>query len=525
MNKNYKYYIYGSAIMLLLALGACADDKNYGETGEEAILLNSVEIAKTDYEIKDGSICLEFGQVLELKYTLTPESADDPNLIWSSSNEKVATVSQKGVITAGQTEGTAIIYAKPAIGFGPQAATPTRNVTVIDKMVPIQSLTMKTDNPEDGEGSTTVLAGENRQFVVTAMPESHTYEKYTWQSSNPEVATVDETGFVETLKEGNVTINLTSRDGGNASTSYSFTVLPSVLPTAVEFINTEELQNLAYGETIDLHDYVKLTPENATFALIKWNTDDNKLASVNNRGILKVGLSITPSEFKLIGHTINLTASDQDGQALNNTQLTTAGGHFIHNFKDGLSPFMFDKKDGMSYIEHDTYMHVNLGVQSATDFRQDLKVANTGNAGGFMLSTTRYKYFAMKFRRSYYYDAATDTYSRYAPGKSGNKLAFNLTPTTGTNVGHWESFKQLDINSGSLINEVWDGQPKVYVWKLDDHSNLVNATDAETGLVDIKNADIVVADVKAEQEKSYDIYWIGTFSSLEEIKAYYLANE
>lgn len=524
MKKNYKYYIYGSAIMLSLALGACADDKNYGETGEEAIILNSVEIAKTDYEIKDGSICLEFDQVLELKYTLIPENADDPNLVWASSNEKVATVSQKGVIIAGKTAGTTIISVKPAIGFGSQTATPIRNVTVIDKMIPIQSLTMKTDNPEDGAGSTTVLAGENRQFVVTAMPENHTYEKYTWLSSNPEVATVDETGFVETLKEGNATINLTSRDGGKASTSYSFTVLPSVLPTAVEFINFEKLQSLAYGETVDLHDYVKLTPENATFALIKWSTD-NKLVSVNNRGILKIGLSITPSEFKLNGHTINLTASNQEGQVLNNAQLTTAGGHFIHNFKDGLSPFMFDKKPNMSYIEYGTHMHVNLGVQSATDFRQDLKVANTGNAGGFMLSTTQYKYFAMKFRRSYYYDVATDTYSRYAPGKTGNKFAFNLTPTTGANVGHWEGFKQLDVNSCSLINEVWDGEPKIYVWKLDEHSNLVNATDAETGLVDIKNADIIVADVKAEQETSYDIYWVGTFSSLEEIKAYYLANE
>ena len=186
---------------------------------------------------------------------------------------------------------------------------------------------------------------------------------------------------------------------------------------------------------------------------------------------------------------------------------------------------MFDAKPNMSYVENDTYVHVELGTQSATDFRQDLKVANTGNAGGFMLSTTKYKYFAMKFRRSFYYNESTGEYSRYVPGKSGNKLAFNLTPTTGSNVGHWESFKQLDINTCSLINEIWDGQPKVYVWTLDAHNNLVDATDPSTGLIDIKNADIVVADVKAEQEKSYDIYWIGTFSSLGEIKAYYEANE
>ncbi len=511
--------------MLSVGLGGCTDDKDYGTSGGEVFLLNSIEIAKTDYEIKDGSICMEFGQVLELKCKLTPENADDSNVVWSSSNEKVATVSQTGVITAGQTEGSAVIYVKPAIGFGATATTPSRKITVIEKAILIESLALKTDNAEDPAGSTTVLAGENRQLVVTALPANHTYERYTWTSSNPEIATVDESGFVETIKEGQVTINLNSRDGGNASASYSFTVLPSVAPTAIEFINTEKLQNLAYGETVDLHDLVKLTPADATFALVKWSSDNANLVSVNSRGILKVGFSITPSEIKMIGHTVNLIASDQDGQVLNTTELTTAGGHFIHNFRDGLSPFMFDAKPNMSYVENDTYMHVELGVQSATDFRQDLKVANTGNTGGFMLSTTKYKYFAMKFRRSYYYDEATGAYSRYAPGKSGNKLAFNLTPMTGSNVGHWESFKQLDINSCSLINEVWDGQAKVYVWTLDAHNNLVNATDPATGLIDMKNADIVVADVKAEQETSYDIYWIGTFSSLEEIKAYYEANE
>lgn len=525
MKKNFINHICGAAILLSLGLVACSDDKDLGTIGSERIIISSVDLAKTDYEVKDGSICLVYGQSIEMAYKVNPENASNKDLIWSSSNEEVATVSQTGVVTAGQTEGEAIIYVAPVIGFGPSAATPSRKIKVIEKATLIETLSLKSDNPEDLETGNAVLAGDVRQLLVTATPESHTYEKYTWTSSDPSVATVDESGFVETIKEGQVTITLTSRDGGNASANYSFVVLPSVIPTAVEFINTEKLQDLAYGETIDLHDFVKLTPEDATFALIKWSSDNTNLVSVNSRGVLKIGFSITPSVIKMIGHSMKLTASNPEGEVLNSTQLTTAGGHFIHNFRDGLSPFMFDAKPNMSYVENDTYVHVGLGTQSATAFRQDLKVANTGNAGGFMLSTTKYKYFAMKFRRSFYYNESTGEYSRYVPGKSGNKLAFNLTPTTGSNVGHWESFKQLDINSCSLINEIWDGQPKVYVWTLDAHNNLVSAADPDTGLIDMKNADIIVADVQAEQEKSYDIYWIGTFSSLEEIKAYYEANE
>lgn len=525
MKKNFINHICGAAMLLSLGLVACSDDKDLGTIGSEKIIISSVDIDKTDFEIKGDSICLVCGQSIEFKYKVNPENASNQELIWSSSDEEVVTVSQTGVITAGQKEGKAVIYVAPIVGFGPLAATPSRKIKVIKKATLIETLSLKSDNPEDIETGNTVLAGDVRQLLVTATPENHTYEKYTWTSSDPTVATVSETGLVETIKAGKVTITLVSRDGGNATASYSFTVNPSIIPTAVEFINTEKLQNLAYGETIDLQEFVRLTPEDATFALIKWSSDNDNLISVNSRGVLKIGFSITPSVIKMVGHSMKLMASNPEGKVLNSTSLTTAGGHFIHNFRDGLSPFMFDAKPSMSYTEHETYMHVELGVQSATDFRQDLKVANTGNAGGFMLSTTNYKYLAMKFRRPFYYNEATGEYSRYVPGKSGNKFAFNLTPTTGSNVGHWESFKQLDTNSCTLVNEIWDGQAKVYVWTLDAHNNLVSATDAATGLVDIKNADIVVADVKAEHEKSYDIYWIGTFSSLEEIKAYYEANE
>lgn len=526
MKKKYIQYICGTAIISLLGLYACTDEKEFGNTGEEAFLINSIQLEKTGYEIKTGAICLVYGQKLKLNCQVGPENADNLDIMWTSSQKNIATIDKDGVITAGNEEGSTTIYAMPAIGFGASETTPSCIVKVIREAVPVTGLTLKSDNPEDETNDFNVLAGEFRQLKVTVSPEDHTYERFTWTTSNPQVATVTEKGLVEMVAPGEVTITLTSDEvGGAASASMSFKVAPSVQPTGIEFINTEKLLNMAYGESVNLKDFVKLTPEDATFSLIKWTSTNDKLLSVDNLGNMKVNFDIVTANLKMIGHSLTLTGSTQTGTVLGSTEVKTEGGHFIHNFRDGLAPFTFDKKQGMSYQEHDTYMHVNLGVQSATDSRQDLKLAETGNNGGYMLSTTKYKYFAMKFRRPYYYDDATGKYSRYAPGKNGNKLAFNITPLTGSNVGHWESFKQLDITNGKLIDEQWDGQPKVYVWTLDGHNNLKNATDPETGLVDIKNADLVIADVKAEQEKSYDIYWIGTFSSLEEIKAYYEANE
>lgn len=524
-NMKYIHYIYVVALILLFGLNACTDEKDYGVVGEEAHLINSIRLEKTGYEVKDGAICLVYGQILNLIYTVGPQSADNLDITWFSSNQEVATV-KDGVITAGNKKGRATIYAMPAIGFGASQTTPSCVVEVIDQLIPVTSLSLATDNPEDEMNEYNVLAGEFRQLQVTALPLDHTYERFTWSSSNSQVATVTEEGLVEMTGPGEVTITLSSDEvGGLATASISFKVAPSILPTAIEFVNAEKLANMAYGESVDLKPFVKLTPVDATFSLIKWTFSDDKIASVNNRGILKVNYESKTANIKMVGHSITLTATTSEGKLLGTTEVKTEGGHFIHNFRDGLAPFSFDKKPGMSYEEFDNYMHVDLGTQSATDFRQDLKIADTQNKGGYMLSTTKYKYFAMKFRRPYYYDEEKGTYTRYAPGEKGNKLAFNLTPLTGSNVGHWEKFKQLDLAKCQLIDEQWDGQAKVYVWTLDGHDNLKNATDPATGLVDIKNADIVVSDVKAVQEKSYDIYWMGTFSSLDEIKAYEETNE
>lgn len=522
---NKKHSLYLAAGLLLAGISACTDDKDFGAGGDEVQMINVIEIAPTNYDLEDGSICLEYGQTLQLEYTVTPDNATNPAIAWSSNNADIASVNQNGLITAGNTTGSAIVTVTPEIGFGTTTATVAKNIKVIEKATPIESLSMRTDNAEDGENSTSVYAGEIRTMQLTALPETHTYSNYSWTSSNEDVATVSARGVVTTLAPGSVTITATALDGSNATASYTFTVLASIAPTAIEFINTEELQALPYGATVDLMNYVKLTPEDATFALIKWNVSDGTVGSVDEQGILNINFSITPSELQLTGHSFTLSAETEDGASLGQTTVATEGGYFIHNFKDGLSPFMMTLRDGASYNVVGDHLHVQLGYQSATDSRQDMMVANTGSKGGFLLSTKKYKYFAMKFRRPYYYDDQTGTYSRYAPNERGNKLALNLTPTNADNIGHWEAFKQLDIENCTLIDEIWDGQAKVYVWTLDSHSRLTEGTDAETGLADIKNADIVVCDVKAVQEQSYDIYWIGTFDSLEAIKEYYLANE
>ena len=72
MKKNFINHICGAAILLSLGLVACSDDKDLGTIGSERIIISSVDLAKTDYEVKDGSICLVYGQSIEMSYKVNP---------------------------------------------------------------------------------------------------------------------------------------------------------------------------------------------------------------------------------------------------------------------------------------------------------------------------------------------------------------------------------------------------------------------------------------------------------------------
>lgn len=83
------------------------------------ILVNSISLSK-------ASAILTVGETLEISATITPDDAANKSVVWSSSNDNVANVSDNGVVTA-IAEGTATITATAADGSG---VTETCEVTV-----------------------------------------------------------------------------------------------------------------------------------------------------------------------------------------------------------------------------------------------------------------------------------------------------------------------------------------------------------------------------------------------------------
>lgn len=76
-------------------------------------------------------------------------------------------------------------------------------------------------------GKEEIITTETTQCKATVLPENALFKKVVWTSSNEEVATVDENGWVTGVTEGNVVITATAVDGSGVSASVNIRVVGS----------------------------------------------------------------------------------------------------------------------------------------------------------------------------------------------------------------------------------------------------------------------------------------------------------
>lgn len=138
--------------------------------------------------------------------TLSATASDGSELEWSSSNEQIATVTEKGRVT-GVKAGKATVTAKVKGG----KAKATCEVTVFDTVTFVFT-------KEDGT-KVTSLNLEWEQTVQLGATASDGSTVTSWQSLNPDVVTVSETGLVTAigLGETEITVKTSTNAGGRLS--------------------------------------------------------------------------------------------------------------------------------------------------------------------------------------------------------------------------------------------------------------------------------------------------------------------
>ena len=221
----------------------------------------------TGIELSKSSLTMELGDnPFTIGATVLPENSTNKTVLWSSSDESIASIVPNGnVCSIGAAGvGKASITATTADG-GYEA---TCEVTVTG--VPTTGITLdKTElhfNP-----------GDTYQLTATVLPENASVKTVKWSSSDPEVVAVDENGLVRALAEnGSATITATTVNGGFMATCEVMVEYVEVTGVSLDQTNL----TLAIGESATLTATVE--PDNATNPVVFWSSSDESVATVSN---------------------------------------------------------------------------------------------------------------------------------------------------------------------------------------------------------------------------------------------------
>lgn len=139
------------------------------------------------------------------------------------------------------------------------------------KAIPVESISMKQ--------SVNVYTAQSESLLLTFNPENATDKTITWSSSNPNVASVNEEGIIRGKSVGDTIITATSSNGKTASCKVS------VLARCISLSIDKNIYELNVGDVKKI--IITTQPENCN-DIIKWKTDDSKIADVEDGEIYAV---------------------------------------------------------------------------------------------------------------------------------------------------------------------------------------------------------------------------------------------
>lgn len=223
-----------------------------------------------------GTTVMKVGETATLTAvldTMNQYAPNDPTVTWTSSNNNVITVSDKGVLTA-KGAGTATITVKSNDRLGKTASI---TIKVYQDVVYAEKVTIS--------GSQSVNVGESMKLTATVTAKNNaepTVKGVTWTTSDASVATVDENGNITGLKQGTVTITATSKDE-KAKATYTVNV-KNIVEQKISL--NESKITMKKGTKYTWLD-VTFKPENTTDKSLTWKSSNKKIVEVNNKGVLK----------------------------------------------------------------------------------------------------------------------------------------------------------------------------------------------------------------------------------------------
>lgn len=216
--------------------------KQQGERWDKVILENGIvgyifqnyvtEVPNAQIERIDLSIdntTLQKGERKQLQVTISPKEASDHKVIYSSSNPNVATINDKGVIHA-LTSGTSTITVKAQ-------ENSVQNSMEINVFSPVTGISI--DQTE-----LYMPVGDNFKINAYIEPDDANNPNIIYKSDNEDIATIDESGIITAVKEGETIISAISEENELIKSTCKLIVVRKMEDSEIHFDSSLNLDSL-----------------------------------------------------------------------------------------------------------------------------------------------------------------------------------------------------------------------------------------------------------------------------------------
>lgn len=202
--------------------------------GLERELQEDVNIIKiTDITLDKLSLELKAGTSAPLVARVFPQGANASSLVWESSDNSIATVDQKGNVSA-IYQGKAIITVKTSSGGFPVSCVVNVLPRDSEYISPVPVTGVQLSKYSEILGVT-----ETSALYASVLPVGASNSSVTWSSSAEGIATVSSAGVVRGIREGVATITATTIEAGKQASC-----LVTVVSTSTKAKNKIELRSI-----------------------------------------------------------------------------------------------------------------------------------------------------------------------------------------------------------------------------------------------------------------------------------------
>lgn len=269
-------------------------------------LTNKIIIRATKAEkLKLNKTSLTIGSLsdtVQLTATIAPKNTTNKSVTYTSENEAVATVSENGLVTPVADGVTQIICTTM------DGTNLTADCTVV-VATDINSQKIDLNKTEIKFTKET----ESEQLTAVFTPSDILDQAVIWQSSDTDVATVDENGNVKPVANGTAVVTCTSASNQSVVAYCDVTVEMPVKATDI-LLNYGTISYVGLGCMEQLQP--TFTPATVTNKKVKYSSSDEAIARVNEDGI------VSP----VANGSCTITCTTTDGTKLTDTCEVTVSG-------------------------------------------------------------------------------------------------------------------------------------------------------------------------------------------------------